>query len=290
MDFIWSNTDYPYLCLKDKKRTLAFKRTIERVVKPNDIVVDAGSGSGILSFFAAAAGAKKVYAVEIEHVLAEQISQSAIANKLSEVVEVVEGDIRKVDLPQNVDVVIAELIDTGLIDEMQCPAINSLRERGVIGSSTIVIPGNYKTYLDLIYTDHRYYGFNILAPKHEWPYYSGNSKPFTNLFTSNSEWEQTKIISASDKIEVVNADFNFQKVDENVDKVLEFKLNRYKKANGLRISGVISLLDGFAVGAMNSLNGDKILSIPPVINQTNIKIRVQYKMGIGMRSFHLDFL
>ncbi len=290
MDFIWSNTDYPYLCLKDRKRTLAFRKAIEKVVKPGDVVIDAGSGSGILAFFAAAAGAKKVYAVEIEHILAEQIRKSSIANNFSDVVEVVEGDITKVSLPQNVNVVIAELIDTGLIDEMQCPALNSLRSRGIIGQSTVVIPGRYQTYIDLIYTDHKYYGFDIFAPKHEWPYYSGNSNVFMNFFNSASEWEQSKIIPATDKIEIINADFNSKFVDENVDKILEFHLNKNKKFNGIRISGIISLVEGCTVGAMNSLNGDKIIYIPPIVNKPIVRMRIQYKMGMGMRSFSIEML
>ena len=54
------------------------------------------------SFFAAEAGAKKGYAVEIEHVLAQQLRKSIELNNLSNVVEVIEGDILKVDLPKGV--------------------------------------------------------------------------------------------------------------------------------------------------------------------------------------------
>ena len=47
---IWSYTDFPYQCLLDYKRTTAFQAAIQSIVKPGDIVVDAGAGSGILSF------------------------------------------------------------------------------------------------------------------------------------------------------------------------------------------------------------------------------------------------
>ena len=56
---IWSNSIYPYECLLDFKRTKAFQAAIRAVVKEGAIVLDAGAGSGILSFFAAQAGAKK---------------------------------------------------------------------------------------------------------------------------------------------------------------------------------------------------------------------------------------
>ena len=51
---IWSNTDFQYQCLLDFKRTTAFQAAIQTIVKQGDIVVDAGAGSGILSFFASA--------------------------------------------------------------------------------------------------------------------------------------------------------------------------------------------------------------------------------------------
>ena len=50
------------LMLKDKPRTLAYKTFMEKnaALFKDKIVVDVGAGSGILSLFAAKAGAKKV--------------------------------------------------------------------------------------------------------------------------------------------------------------------------------------------------------------------------------------
>src|SRR4051812_24650499 len=53
-------------CLLDEERTRALQAAIHRQVTPGDVVLDAGTGSGILALIAAAAGARKVYAVDVD--------------------------------------------------------------------------------------------------------------------------------------------------------------------------------------------------------------------------------
>ena len=56
--------------LKDKNRTLAYMNAITKNphLFKNKIVLDVGSGTGILSMFAAKAGAKHVYAIEYANI------------------------------------------------------------------------------------------------------------------------------------------------------------------------------------------------------------------------------
>jgi predicted RNA methylase len=93
--------------LCDRVRTEAFRRAIDSVVRPGDVVLDVGAGTGILSLFAARAGAERVYAVErtTVAVLAQEL---AAANGVAEVVQVIHGDLRDIDLPERVDVIVSE--------------------------------------------------------------------------------------------------------------------------------------------------------------------------------------
>ena len=112
----------------DRVRTGAFRRAIESVVRPGDIVLDVGVGSGILSVFAARAGAARVYAVERTSaaVLAREL---AAANGVAEVVRVIHGDVTDVELPERVDVIVSEWLGGFGIDEGMLVPVIVARDR-----------------------------------------------------------------------------------------------------------------------------------------------------------------
>ena len=98
------------------------------MVRPGDIVLDVGAGSGILSVFAARAGAAGVYAVERTSiaVLAEQL---AAANEVAETVKVIQGDVMDIELPEQVDVIVSEWLGGFGIDEGMLAPVIAARDR-----------------------------------------------------------------------------------------------------------------------------------------------------------------
>ena len=277
MSEIWSNTDFPYMCLKDEVRTTAFRDAIRAVVRPGDVVVDVGAGTGILSFFAAEAGAAAVYAVEIDPVSAAALRRSIALNpQVADRVRVVEGDAAVADLPRGADVVLAEIIETGLLDEQQVPVLNALRRRGVITASTRLLPATYETTLELVDADHRYYGFSIAAPKHEWPFYA-----------SGPGWHPTPVTATSTAVVTATVEFAAGRIDEQVTGEIDLAIDPSRETNAVRLAGRIGLSAQHELGPTHALNGDKILPIAPLRGVSRASLRWRYRMGAGLGALEL---
>ncbi len=82
----------------DDIRTSTYRNAIinNKVDFQDKIVMDVGAGSGILSIFAAKAGAKKVYAVEGSN-MAESARILVESNGLSHIIEVIQGRLEDIE-------------------------------------------------------------------------------------------------------------------------------------------------------------------------------------------------
>jgi len=116
--------------LLDAQRTGAYHRGIthNRADFEGKAVLDVGAGSGILSLFAAQAGARKVYAVEGTP-SAEYARRLVAANGMQDRVEVVRARLDVLELPEKVDIIISEPWGFFLFHERMVEAFVLARDR-----------------------------------------------------------------------------------------------------------------------------------------------------------------
>ncbi|MEW5820602.1 MAG: 50S ribosomal protein L11 methyltransferase [Cyanobacteriota bacterium] len=106
--------------LKDYVRVAAYRRAIENKIREGSVAMDLGTGTGILAFIAAKAGAKKVYAIEKRSDVVNLSKELAKDNKIDDKIEYIIGNSAKIDaslLDEKVDVFISEILGSGIFEE-----------------------------------------------------------------------------------------------------------------------------------------------------------------------------
>ncbi len=130
--------------LNDRARTACYQQAIRETVTPADVVVDVGTGTGVLAITAAQAGARHVYAVEGSRM--GQLAQRAFeANGLADRITLVEGRSTHVELPEKADVLVSEIIGNDPLDEAILETTADAVER-LLGPGARLIPGNLRIY------------------------------------------------------------------------------------------------------------------------------------------------
>lgn len=116
--------------LSDRVRMDAYYSSIFRNIRHfvGKTVLDVGTGSGILAIWAAKAGARKVYAVEATQ-MARHARTLIIGNGVQHVVEIIEGAIEDVNIPEKVDIIISEWMGYFLVRESMFDSVLFARDR-----------------------------------------------------------------------------------------------------------------------------------------------------------------
>lgn len=95
--------------LDHRSRTEAYLKVVRAVVRPGDVVVDLGSGTGVFGVAAIHAGAARVYAIEASP-MAGLVQRVAAANGVEGRMTVIRGWSQRVRLPERADVIVSELV------------------------------------------------------------------------------------------------------------------------------------------------------------------------------------
>jgi predicted RNA methylase len=267
---IFSNLQVVGECLLDRKRVQAFEKAINQVVKPGDVVMDVGTGTGILALLAAKAGAEKVFALEIAEDVADFAKKNIESNKLTSTIQVVRGDAKDIFIDSPVKVLTAELLDTCLVAEQQAQALNHLRECGVITSSTILIPKGLDCSVEALEYNFNFYGFEM---------------PFVIQARNYGVYEQVNK-TLSNKVIFKKIDFT-SPINTHVDEVVEIQIRKDGILNAIRLKSKTQLTDELQVWGTSDMNMPVIVPLTPqpVKQGDVIKVKIEYYMGEGFGKF-----
>lgn len=131
--------------LADHDRNSAYQLAVAKYVKEGDIVVDLGTGTGILSFFAATRNPKRIYA--IDHSAIIDVARTLAENAGITCIDFRRVNSRQFTSPEPVDVIVHEQIGQLLFDEIMISNLLDLRRR-VLKAGGRILPNRFDLYVE----------------------------------------------------------------------------------------------------------------------------------------------
>jgi len=160
--------------LKDETRTLTYRNSMwhNKHLFKGKVVLDVGCGTGILSMFAAKAGAAKVIGVDMSSIV-DYAKKIVADNNLSDIVTIIRGKVEEIELPvPKVDIIISEWMGYCLFYESMLDTVLYARDKW-LRPGGLMFPDRATVYITAIedrqYKDDKInwwddvYGFDMSA-------------------------------------------------------------------------------------------------------------------------------
>ncbi len=144
-----------FVMLGDAERNSAFDIAIQSAVNQDSVVLDIGSGTGLLAMMAVRAGAKHVYSCEVVPEIAAMAKQIVAENNLQDRITIIPKISHDVtvgsdgDMPERADILITETVDCALVGEGIIPTIHHAKSE-LLKANARLIPQGAKLYAALI--------------------------------------------------------------------------------------------------------------------------------------------
>ncbi len=143
--------------INDFERNEAYDAALKRAVTPDSLVLEIGTGSGIVAMMAARAGAKQVVTCEVNPILARVAKETVAHNGYGDRVSVVPKLSTQLsvgaggDLPEKADVFVSELINIGMLAPRMLSVLQHARTH-LVKPGGAIIPRASTVYAMLVET------------------------------------------------------------------------------------------------------------------------------------------
>ncbi|KAI8089193.1 S-adenosyl-L-methionine-dependent methyltransferase [Halteromyces radiatus] len=137
--------------LKDEVRTISYRESIYRNkhLFEGKIVLDVGCGTGILSMFAAKAGAKHVYGIDMSNII-HQAQRIVNDNGFADKITLIQGKMEEVQLSvDKVDIIISEWMGYFLLYESMLDTVLVARDK-YLAEDGMIFPDKATMYIGAI--------------------------------------------------------------------------------------------------------------------------------------------
>lgn len=210
--------------ISDRQRTGLYKSAIEKVVKHGDIIVDIGTGLGILSFFASKLGVERLYAIERTYII--QLAKQ-IANKNKIKIIFIKDDSSNVILPEKVDVIVSECIGYFALQENMIKDVINFRKR-FLNKGGKVIPKKIELFISPVQNQNAYENISFWKK-----IYNINFSPAKKVAVNTTyhiDFELNDLLAEPKIIKTINLE-----KDENIDlnASVKFRINKNGILHGL---------------------------------------------------------
>lgn len=130
--------------LADAVRVDTYAAAIRQCIKPGDVVVDLGTGSGILAMLAARQGAM-VYAIDHSDFI--EVAEKIARHNGIENIQFVRANSKQFTCPEKVDVLLHEQIGDDLFNENMIENLLDLKRR-LLKPDGLILPGKFELYIE----------------------------------------------------------------------------------------------------------------------------------------------
>jgi protein arginine N-methyltransferase 1 len=230
----------------------AYAAALRRTIKPDSVVMDVGCGPGVFALLACKLGARRVYAVEPENVIAIA-REAAAANGYADRIEFFEDFSTEITLPEPATIIVSDLRGVLPWFQQHIPAIIDARERLLARGGTL-IPRRDILWAAVIESADRYEEIAGPWDKNEFELdLSAGTRRVTNT------WRKTRIEPEellSEPVCWTNIDY-YEVNSPDIRAEISWRVRRNGTAHGVAVWFDTDLVDG--IGFSNHPKGPELI-------------------------------